>query len=124
MFQFARNMLPSFSPSSSASGRGSQASQPRKEKERDDHYLERTRFSGSADRHRGVAQSVVGDAYYQAHGWPKFAAGLVVGLLVLLTGCGLNKNRPSGNNHTFFFIPVEMWGVLIFVFGVVASLSK
>jgi hypothetical protein len=71
-----------------------------------------------------VTQSVVGDAYYQAHGWPKFAAGLVVGLLVLLTGCGLNKNRPSGNNHTFFFIPVEMWGVLIFVFGVVASLSK
>ncbi len=22
-----------------------------------------------------VTQSVVGDAYYQAHGWPKFVAG-------------------------------------------------
>jgi len=46
------------------------------------------------------------------------------GLLVLLTGYGLNKDRPSGNNHTFFFIPVEAWGVIIFVYGIVASLSK
>ena len=42
-----------------------------------------------------ATQSVVGNGYYQAHGWPKFAAGLVAGLLVLLAGCGLNKNRQS-----------------------------
>ena len=71
-----------------------------------------------------ATQSVIGNGYYDSHGWPKFVAGLVAGLLVLLAGCGLNKDRPSGNNHTFFFIPVEAWGVIIFVYGIVASLSK
>jgi hypothetical protein len=52
-----------------------------------------------------ATQSVIGNAYYDSHGWPKFVAGLVAGLLV-------------------FFIPVEAWGVIIFVYGIVASLSE
>jgi hypothetical protein len=51
--------------------------------------------------------------YYQAHGWPKFVAGLVAGLLVPWMESRLNRNRPSGINHTFFFIPVEMWGLIL-----------
>jgi hypothetical protein len=69
-------------------------------------------------------QAVIGNSYYDSHGWPKFVAGLVAGLLVLLAGYGLNKDRPSGNNHTFFWIPVEAWGVIIFIYGIVASLTK
>ena len=71
-----------------------------------------------------ATQAIVGSGYYDAHGWPKFAAGVVAGLLILLIGIGINKDRPSGNNHTFFFIPVEAWGVLAIVCGTVASLSK
>jgi Trk-type K+ transport system membrane component len=71
-----------------------------------------------------LTESMVGSAYYQAHGWPKFAACAVAGLLVLLIGSSVNKNRPSRNNHTFFFIPFEIWGVILFVGGIVSSLSK
>jgi hypothetical protein len=59
-----------------------------------------------------ATQSVIGNGYYQSHGWPKFVAGLVGGLLVLLAGYGLNKDRPSETPTHSFLSPSRPGGSL------------
>jgi hypothetical protein len=70
--------------------------------------------------------------YYQAHSWPKGVAFLLAALAVYFLGCYLS-NRPGRvvidkvtgqelvlrRSHALFFIPMEYWGYILAVIGLV-----
>jgi hypothetical protein len=72
--------------------------------------------------------SIYGAGFYKANAWPKIAAITVSSLFIALLGYLLNyKKRPivvdteSGKKtkspaHSLFFIPIEVWAVIIPVF--------
>lgn len=70
--------------------------------------------------------------YYQDHGWPKFIALSIAGLLCLLLGHILNDegktyiNKETGKEvilrkkHSFFFISIEYWGIIFPIIGIIS----
>jgi hypothetical protein len=77
------------------------------------------------------------DTYYQRHGWPKLAAFLVAGFIVLLIGKYLNKKegkvyieKDTGKEvvmkpqHSLFFVNVEYWSYILFALGLVFLFVK
>ncbi|WP_018248368.1 hypothetical protein [Orenia marismortui] len=70
--------------------------------------------------------------YYQEHGWPKLVGFLIAGVICKITEKKLNKNwnsifidKETGEEvviktkHTFFFITMEMWGMIMLpIFGI------
>jgi len=88
-----------------------------------------------------IVEAVNADqSYYQNNGWPKIVASVVGGALVSLLGFYLNKKKnerelvdpktgeqmllTTGGGHTFFFIPMQYWGPIIVVFGIVMAFTK
>ena len=72
------------------------------------------------------------DQYFQSHGWPMLVAFLVAGAIVWFLGRYLNDKGtrrlidPETNqevtlksNHSFFFIPMQYWGAIFVVLGIV-----
>jgi hypothetical protein len=73
--------------------------------------------------------------YYQRHSWPKLVAAFVAAGLVWCLGRYLNRSPAdrtlvdpntgeqvvlkSGTRHAFFFMPMEYWGPIIAVLGIV-----
>ncbi|WP_411680960.1 hypothetical protein [Clostridium thailandense] len=73
--------------------------------------------------------------YYQEHGWPKFLAFLIAGILCFFIGRALNKNnskiyidKETGKEilikkrHSFFFINMEYWAIIFLIIGMAVSL--
>lgn len=69
----------------------------------------------------------MGDGYYTANGWPKFAGCAVAGVLLLLVGLWMNKSTIGtqvASVHTFFFIPVQYWSAIFLAFGIYMALRS
>lgn len=74
--------------------------------------------------------------YYQDHGWPKFIALSIAGLLCLLLGHILNDegktyiNKETGKEvilrkkHSFFFIDIEYWGIIFPIIGIICWIAS
>ncbi|MBS6005732.1 MAG: hypothetical protein KIB43_02110 [Clostridium baratii] len=74
--------------------------------------------------------------YYQDHGWPKFIALSIAGLLCLLLGHILNDegktyiNKENGKEvilrkkHSFFFISIEYWGIIFPIIGLISWIAS
>jgi NADH:ubiquinone oxidoreductase subunit 6 (subunit J) len=77
--------------------------------------------------------AVFGDThYYDAHNWPKGAGFLLSGIIVYFVGVYLNSrpgramiDKATGREivlrrvHSLFFIPMEYWGAVLAVAGIV-----
>jgi hypothetical protein len=79
-------------------------------------------------------------SYYQNNGWPKIMASVVGGALISLVGFYLNRTKDdrelvdprtgermvftTGGGHTFFFVPMQFWGPIIVIFGIVMAFTK
>jgi hypothetical protein len=74
----------------------------------------------------------VNDSYYQDHGWPKLLAFFLAGAIIWPLGAYLNRKqgkvvieKESGKellikpHHSFFFIPMEYWGLILFALGII-----
>lgn len=70
--------------------------------------------------------------YYQEHGWAPFMGLAIVGVFCTLLGNRLNKDqnkkfidKETGEEvrikikHTFFFISVEHWGLILPIIGLI-----
>ena len=77
------------------------------------------------------------EQYYQQHGWPALVAFIVAGLMCFILGKLLKKEKPSGYvdpetgeelmvnpRHSFFWIPLQFWGILFPIIGLVFMFSK
>ncbi|BFK80679.1 hypothetical protein I3900191A7_08240 [Clostridium baratii] len=74
--------------------------------------------------------------YYQDHGWPKFIALSIAGLLCLLLGHILNDegktyiNKETGKEvilrkkHSFFFIDIDYWGIIFPIIGIISWIAS
>jgi hypothetical protein len=80
-----------------------------------------------------AVEAVLGDSdYYQAHGWPKFAAFAVAAALVWFVSKRLNA-RPAKvlldpetgrqvilkPSHSLFFVRMEYWAPIFVVLGII-----
>ena len=70
-----------------------------------------------------IVPGMVGEGYYEHHGWPKFLAGLVAAVAIGWAGAKLNASRPQGNKHAFFFLNMEIWALISFVAGIVLAVK-
>ncbi len=71
------------------------------------------------------------EIYYEVHGWPKFIALSIAGLLCFLLGRFLNKeekiyiDKSTGKdvvfkkNHSFFFINIKYWAFIFPILGLI-----
>jgi hypothetical protein len=88
-------------------------------------------FAGSNLAMRAIFQE---EGYYQEHGWPKAVAALVAALILWPLGRYMNRSEErnlvdpetgeavkfaTGGGNDFFFIPIEFWGAILAVVGVV-----
>ena len=61
--------------------------------------------------------------YWEAHNWPKLAGCWLAAPPIGLLGLMLNApseteaDAPRGN-HSFFFIPMELWSLVMIVLGI------
>ncbi len=60
-----------------------------------------------------LTQLLLGGAY--EHGWAKLIGLGLAGVICWFAGAHLNKERAE---HTFYFIPMQYWGVVLVVAGV------
>lgn len=65
-----------------------------------------------------ITSGLVGERYYEAHGWPKLLAGLLAAVATGILGARLNKDRSGSNTHTFFFLNMEIWALISVVIGI------
>ena len=80
----------------------------------------------------GVSQlltdEILGKGFYTAHMWPKILASAIPVPFIWLKGRALNGAPSSeerqlfGPRHTFFWIAMEYWGIILFIFGIVAAI--
>ena len=79
---------------------------------------------------------IMGDNYYTTHGWPKLLGCVLTGIVMYPIGYLMNrpKEKVVGEhfdqqtivvkpNHTFFFVPVQYWSVIIIAFGIYMSVA-
>jgi hypothetical protein len=84
----------------------------------------------------GVEAATADDQFYQTHAWPMAAAFGVAGVVVALLGRYVNRREGRrlidpetgrevimGGKSTFFFIPMEYWGPLLLIVGLVAAFA-
>ena len=77
------------------------------------------------------------DTYYQTHGWPKLVACIVAAVMVFPIGLWLNHRGARRlidpetneevvlkNDHSLFFIPMQYWGPIFLVLGVIMLFVK
>jgi hypothetical protein len=77
------------------------------------------------------------DGYYQAHGWPKLVGFIAAALIVWPLGRYLNSKKgrvlvdpDTGKQvvfkqgHMLFFIPLEYWGPILVVLGIIFLFVK
>ena len=81
-----------------------------------------------------LTNTIFSDAqYYQTHSWPPLVALGVAGVVVWLVGSHLNSNSTRrvidaetnqemtlNDNHTFFFVPMQYWGFILPVLGIIS----
>ena len=72
-----------------------------------------------------AVNSIYGEGFYALNEWPKITAVIVNSLLLAMLGYWLNfKSKQvyidpetgeehKSPSHTFFFIPVEFWAVIV-----------
>lgn len=79
-----------------------------------------------------VFDSLFGHGFYTSHAIPKLFAGLAGGAALFFLGSWMNSDANisrilvdpntgervsvSNGSHTFFFIPVQYWGIIFAVF--------
>jgi hypothetical protein len=73
----------------------------------------------------GVDQ-IYENGFYTANLWPKLLATTVSAPIIWFVGKAMNgapteEQRAHGARHTLFWIPVEYWGPLFLVIGVVMA---
>lgn len=79
-----------------------------------------------------VVEKIFNDDQLYQEGWPKLVGFIVAGLLIGPIGMYLNKKPEKvlydpetnesvviRNNHSFFFIPMQYWGAILWVLGVI-----
>jgi hypothetical protein len=65
--------------------------------------------------------------YYTANVWPKIVASLLSAPIIWLVGRWMNgspqsqSRRQNGAAHTLFWIPMEYWGLIFLVIGVIIA---
>jgi hypothetical protein len=65
-----------------------------------------------------LTRTLYGDKeFFAAHGWPKLLAFAVAAVITWFLGRFLHRN--PGKRHSLFFIPMEYWGPIFVVAGVV-----
>lgn len=77
------------------------------------------------------------NTYYQAHGWPKLVGFLAAALIVWPLGRYMNAKKgrvlvdPATGaevfykpRHTLFFVPMEYWGPILIVVGIIFLFVK
>ena len=58
---------------------------------------------------------LMGSGYYTSHRPAHLGATIFTSLVVSAVGVILNhRNRNGGSKHSFFFIPIEFWGLILF----------
>lgn len=74
-----------------------------------------------------VTESMTGDdGFYQEHAWPLALAFIVAGVVIWFVGKNLHargarvvidkatgQELTIGGSHTFFFVPMHYWGVVL-----------
>ncbi|MFT3882586.1 MAG: hypothetical protein QM703_23400 [Gemmatales bacterium] len=91
---------------------------------------------------QATVNAMVGEKHYEANAWPKMAAAIFSAILVGLFGYIFNRTSskrtvirpetgeryvitvPNGGGHTFFFIPMEYWSVILVILGVALLFAK
>jgi hypothetical protein len=71
-----------------------------------------------------LAMALFGGHTYEQHGWPKLLAFLMAAIAIGWAGSKLNRNRPSGSTHSFFFIDMEVWAIISVIIGVVLAVRS
>jgi predicted permease len=69
-----------------------------------------------------LTDKLFGTGTYVAYSLPKIFGSIVVGLLLLVIGVALNKDKHADNKHSFFWIPIEYWVVVAPVFTIIATI--
>lgn len=75
--------------------------------------------------------------YYEEYGWPTFVALVVAGLLCKVLGDLLNKSQGKKyideetgevvvikKTHTFFYISVQYWGIILPIIGLILWITN
>jgi len=94
-----------------------------------------------------LVDMVMGHGYYTAHGWPKLAATTLAAIALFALGQLTNISLPPPSDprhtgtpdadleaeadaqtdkrpsHTFFFIPIKYWSVIVFLLGILMAAS-
>ncbi len=84
-----------------------------------------------------AADGLLGEGFYESHGWPKLAAALVGAVSIWFLGRYLNSRGTRtlideetgekvvlGNKHSLFFLKMEYWAFVLVGFGVVMLLVE
>lgn len=82
-------------------------------------------------------EGTLGEEYYLAHAWPGLVGCLVGGAIIWFLGQFLNtrgtktlvdpetgEEVPVRGRHSFFFIPMQYWGPILGVVGIVMLFTK
>lgn len=76
-------------------------------------------------------ESSFGAAYYKAHSWPGVLACLMAAPPIWFIGRWLNREQIESTDefrqtgrHTFFFIPMEYWALVVLALGVFYVFDK
>ena len=80
------------------------------------------------------------ESFYQNNGWPKIVGAAIGGVVIWFLGNYLNRKTndrelldpktgermvlQTGGGHSLFFIPMQFWGPIILVLGIVLAFSK
>jgi predicted permease len=67
-----------------------------------------------------LTDKLFGTGTYAALSLPKILGSIAVGLLLLVIGVAVNKDKYADNKHSFFWIPIEFWVILVPVFTIIA----
>jgi hypothetical protein len=68
---------------------------------------------------KGVDEITGDPRYWQTHLWPRILAFVLPGAICGALGWFLNREERI---HTFYFIPMEYWGMFIAALGVILPL--
>jgi hypothetical protein len=84
-----------------------------------------------------VVNAIMGNnMYFTENAWPKFVGVLIGGIVVWFLGKHLNKNKAQvlidketgkevvlKKTHTLFFIPMEYWGPIVILIGLITAFT-
>ena len=84
-----------------------------------------------------LTDQVLGAGFYTGHAVPKFAAAIISAVLLFAFGLFLKRrgtrvviDKATGeelvlrSRHTLFFVPMEYWGGVILVLGILVAFAR